>query len=127
MLWNKKFGIVFKTFDPANVGVSLINYGRKLPAELETHVSELFGEDPNKEGSAVFEAWLAEFISDTPAECKWGRDVFHDKAFSSRHVVAHQKRRKMRFFYLHGRYSRRKNDPPDGAASVSNFWQQQPY
>eukprot|EP00965_Chrysotila_dentata_P157004 5187130-Pleurochrysis_carterae.AAC.1 len=37
MLWNKMFEMSSSIFYPANVGASLIHYGRKLPTEMETH------------------------------------------------------------------------------------------
>ena len=55
-----------------------------------------------QEGELAFEAWRDMFAEVTTAKVKWGTDVFNDKAFSSRHISAQQKRRKMRCLFIAG-------------------------
>eukprot|EP00965_Chrysotila_dentata_P108352 3579006-Pleurochrysis_carterae.AAC.1 len=45
LLWNAKLGVVFKTFNPAKVGSSLINFGKKVPPELEVNSTGLFSDE----------------------------------------------------------------------------------
>eukprot|EP00965_Chrysotila_dentata_P039291 1305950-Pleurochrysis_carterae.AAC.1 len=101
VLWNVKFGVVFQTFNPAKMGASLLHVGESVPSELEANCAELFGDDP-KEGSKAFENWREEFVIALDSKAKWAADMFSEKAFSSRHVSAHMKRLKIRFYHVSG-------------------------